>query len=135
VTYIKKIIIIKTHFQLEKDMFEFLAANAAGERMTMGRCNMRFSNFAEKCSRDVRASSAGTRTLARNRTINRKFPRANDFLRVCTSRCAFANGRAHVAHARLSTMSRDKHPFCLLKINRFAASNAFYKICLKRAKR
>jgi len=49
---------IKTHFQLEKDTFEFLAANAAGERMTMGRCNMRFSNFAEKCSRDVRASSA-----------------------------------------------------------------------------
>lgn len=134
---------IKTHFQLGKD------GKPAGGADKNGTRGVRLSNSAGKC--DVRAGSArgmcnniplagcsaGTRALARNRTINRKFPRANDFLRVCAQRAMrFAERpRTHVAHA-LSTMSRDKHPFCLLKINGLAAStSAFYKTRLKRARR
>lgn len=157
--HIKKIMImIKTHFQLEKDVFGFPSlqglqlANCRME-LTMGQGGMRgVSRIPRKsvvgacvqvplagCAIICRSrGSAGTRTLARNRTINRKFPRANDFLRVCTPRCAFANGRAHMLHMRdYQQWAEINIPsaFCLLKINGLAASTAFYKTRLKRARR
>lgn len=104
VMHIKKIMImIKTHFQLEKDAFGLPAAS--GREACVSRIPR--ESVAGACVQVPLAGcaiisrsrgSAGTRTLARNRTINRKFPRANDFLRVCARRCALANGRAHMLH-------------------------------------
>lgn len=57
--HIKKIMImIKTHFQLEKDTFGFPTASLPANGRRWDRRNMRFSNSAGKCSGGVRASSA-----------------------------------------------------------------------------
>lgn len=50
-------IMIKTNFQLEKDMFKFQLASPTGNLTTM-RQEACVSNSAGKCNRDVRASSA-----------------------------------------------------------------------------